>query len=208
VEVEAMHGAAITALTLYDMLKPIDKGIEISSIKLETKTGGKSDAKNNSEITLNCVVIVCSDTISAGQNVDTSGKYLVNKLEEMGCKMMHFDIIPDEVERIRAKVQHFSDVGADLLIFVGGTGLSERDVTPQAISPLIDVEVPGIMERLRSYGQDRMPYAMFSRGIAGFIKGTLVITLPGSQGAVKDAVQALFPQLFHVFKVRDGYRHE
>jgi molybdopterin biosynthesis enzyme MoaB len=81
-------------------------------------------------------------------------------------------------------------------------------VTPQAISPLIDVEVPGIMERLRSYGQDRMPYAMFSRGIAGFIKGTLVITLPGSQGAVKDAVQALFPQIFHVFKVRDGYRHE
>lgn len=208
VEVEAMHGAAITALTLYDMLKPIDKGIEISSIKLESKTGGKSDAKINSEMPLNCAVIVCSDTISAGQNVDASGKYLAGKLEEMGCNMMHFDIIPDEAELIRASAQHFSDVGADLLIFVGGTGLSPRDVTPQAVAPLIEIDVPGIMERLRSYGQDRMPYAMFSRGISGFIKDTLVITLPGSQGAVKDAVQALFPHVFHVFKVRGGYRHE
>lgn len=208
VEVEAMHGAAITALTLYDMLKPIDKGIEISSIKLESKTGGKSDAKINSEMPLNCAVIVCSDTISAGQNVDTSGKLMVTKLEEMGCKIGQFDIISDEIESIQASAKYCCDNDIDLLIFIGGTGLSPRDVTPQAIAPLIEIDVPGIMERLRSYGQDRMPYAMFSRGISGFIKDTLVITLPGSQGAVKDAVQALFPHVFHVFKVRGGYRHE
>lgn len=208
VEVEAMHGAAITALTMYDMLKPVDKGIEISSIKLETKTGGKSDAKFNALSPLKCAVIVCSDTISAGQNVDASGQLMVNKLKEMGCEITQFDIIPDESELIRATAQHFSDVGVDLLIFIGGTGLSPRDVTPQAIAPLIEIDVPGIMERLRSYGQDRMPYAMFSRGIAGFIKDTLVITLPGSQGAVKDAVQALFPYVFHLFKVRGGDRHE
>ena len=81
-----MHGAAITALTLYDMLKPIDKGIEISSIKLDSKTGGKSDAKINSEMPLNCAVIVCSDTISAGQNVNIrSGKRLVVQSNQVDC---------------------------------------------------------------------------------------------------------------------------
>jgi len=208
VEVEAMHGAAITALTMYDMLKPIDKGIEISSIKLESKTGGKSDPKNHNIKALNCAVIVCSDTISAGQNVDASGEILVSKLEDLGCTITQFDIIPDEIELIRASALHFSKSGVDLLIFIGGTGLSTRDVTPDAIAPLIDTEIPGIMERLRSYGQDRMPYAMFSRGVSGFIKDTLVITLPGSQSAVKDAIHVIFPHVFHVFKVRDGHRHE
>ncbi len=208
VEVEAMHGAAITALTMYDMLKPIDKGIEISSIKLESKTGGKSDPKNHNIKALSCAVIVCSDTISAGQNVDASGEIMVSKLEDLGCTIAQFDIIPDEIELIRASALHFSKSGVDLLIFIGGTGLSTRDVTPDAIAPLIETEIPGIMERLRSYGQDRMPYAMFSRGVSGFIKDTLVITLPGSQSAVKDTIHVIFPHVFHVFKVRDGDRHE
>jgi cyclic pyranopterin monophosphate synthase len=208
VEVEAMHGAAITALTMYDMLKPIDKGIEISSIKLETKTGGKSDIKLQVETPLKCAVIVCSDTISAGKNEDASGKLMVSKLEEMGCMVTQFDILPDEIDIIQSSAKQCSDNGIDLLVFIGGTGLSPRDVTPQAITSLIDIDVPGIMERLRSYGQDRMPYAMFSRGVAGFIKDTLVITLPGSQGAVKDALDAIFPHVFHLFKVRNGYRHE
>ncbi len=208
VEVEAMHGAAITALTMYDMLKPIDKGITISAIKLESKTGGKSDRKYTDVDALNCAVIVCSDTISAGENTDTSGQVLVHKLEELGCNMVRFDIIPDEVEVIRATAQEIIATKVDLLIFIGGTGLSKRDVTPEAIVSLIDTDVPGILDRLRSYGQDRMPYAMFSRGVSGFINDTLVITLPGSQGAVKDAIHAIFPYVFHVFKVRKGYRHE
>lgn len=208
VEVEAMHAAAITALTLYDMLKPIDKGIEISNIRLESKTGGKSDIKNTLSAPLRCVVIVCSDTISSGKNQDTSGKILVQKLEESNCTIEALDVIPDEIEVIRQAAVKYSNDGIDLMIFVGGTGLSPRDVTPEAIQPLIQTEIPGIMERLRNYGQDRMPYAMFSRGVAGFIRDTLVITLPGSTGAVKDATQALFPHIFHVFNVRKGDRHD
>src|SRR6476646_4105765 len=80
VEVEAMHGAAITALTMYDMLKPIDKGIEISTIKLENKTGGKTSYKDELPGKLRCAVIVCSDKVSSGRATDKSGKAVIEKL--------------------------------------------------------------------------------------------------------------------------------
>ncbi len=82
VEVEAMHGAAITALTMYDMLKPLDKGIGISSIQLQNKKGGKTDFKDELADNLQCAVIVCSDTISAGKAIDKAGKAVIEKLKQ------------------------------------------------------------------------------------------------------------------------------
>lgn len=207
VEVEAMHGAAITALTMYDMLKPIDKAVEIGSIKLASKSGGKSDSFKDVGASLNCAVIVCSDTISRGENTDTSGKTAVERLKQYGLETATYEIIPDEIAVIRDKAVALSSARFDLVLFTGGTGLSPKDITPEAIGPLIETSIPGIMETVRQYGQERMPYAMLSRGIAGFIRDTLVITLPGSPGAVNEAIDALFPQILHVFKVRSGYRH-
>ena len=207
VEVEAMHGAAITALTIYDMLKPIDKAVEIESIKLLHKEGGKSDRLREAGAALTCAVIVCSDTVSKGEANDTAGKTAVERLKQFGLEAVAYEIIPDEEEVIRSKAKELSAANIDLLLFAGGTGLSPRDITPEAIAPLIDTPVPGIMELVRHYGQERMPYAMLSRGIAGFIKNSLVITLPGSAGAVNEAIDALFPHVLHVFKVRSGYRH-
>ncbi len=207
VEVEAMHGAAITALTMYDMLKPLDKGVEINSIKLLKKEGGKTDAIKNIDSGLTCAVIVCSDTVSKGEATDTSGKTAIERLKQYGLETVAYEIIPDEMEAIRSKAKELSAAKIDLLLFTGGTGLSQRDVTPEAIAPLIETSIPGIMEALRNYGQQRMPYAMLSRGIAGFIKDSLVITLPGSTSAVNEAIDALFPQILHVFKVREGFRH-
>ena len=207
VEVEAMHGAAITALTMYDMLKPIDSDIQISSIRLLQKKGGKTDFKSDSANELKCAVIICSDTISAGNNQDSSGKLIVEKLANYKLSVTLLEIIPDELLTIRSKAKQLSNDGFNLVVFSGGTGLSPRDVTPEAIAPLIDREIPGIMEAARNYGQQRTPYAMLSRGIAGFINHTLVITLPGSPKGAAETMDALFPYVLHVFKVAEGLRH-
>ncbi len=206
VEVEAMHGAAITALTMYDMLKPIDKGIEISSIKLESKKGGKTDFKNEVTDSLRCAVIICSDSVAAGTNEDKTGKAIINKLMKYNLSAIH-KVIPDDYDVIQAKAKQLSEEDYDLVLFSGGTGLSQRDVTPDAINPLLTRQIPGIMEAARNYGQQRTPYAMLSRGVAGFIKNTLVITLPGSPKGSEETMDALFPYVLHVFQVAQGIRH-
>jgi cyclic pyranopterin phosphate synthase len=207
VEVEAMHGAAITALTIYDMLKPLDKGVEISNIKLEAKKGGKTDFKDQSN-DLRCAVIICSDGVAAGVREDKSGKTIIEKLKKLNLAVGHHEIIPDDLSTIQEKVRRLSKEEYDLVLFTGGTGLSPRDVTPDAIAPLLDREVPGIMEAARNYGQQRTPYAMLSRGVAGFIKNTLVITLPGSPKGAAETIDALFPYVLHVFRVKEGVNHE
>lgn len=207
VEVEAMHGAAITALTIYDMLKPIDKKVEISSIRLLQKTGGKSDLKFEFIQELKAAVIVCSDTLAKGEGEDKSGKVIISKLEKLGIAVEKYQIIPDEFSRIQQIAKQITETGLPLAIFTGGTGLSSRDNTPDALLPLIEREIPGIMETARSYGQQRSPYAMLSRGVAGFMKDTLVITLPGSARGAEETMDALFPQLLHLFQVKKGARH-
>jgi molybdenum cofactor biosynthesis protein MoaC len=208
VEVEAMHGAAITALTMYDMLKPIDKAVEISTIKLESKKGGKSDFKDLPAQTAKCAVIVCSDSVSSGAKHDLAGKAVIKKLQQSSLDTSVYKIIPDEFEVIQNTVKELSEDGFSLVIFTGGTGLSRRDVTPEAIEPLIERNIPGIMEAARNYGQERTPYAMLSRGVAGFIKNTLVLTLPGSTRGAEETMDALFPYIIHIFKVAQGFRHK
>lgn len=207
VEVEAMHGAAITALTIYDMLKPIDKGVEISNIKLESKKGGKTDFKDQVSDNLKTAVIVCSDGVFHGKKKDSSGQKIIEKLGKLNMTAAFHEIIPDEADIIQDKVKKLSEDNYSLILITGGTGLSPRDVTPDAIRPLLDREIPGIMEAARSYGQQRTPYAMLSRGIAGFIKNTLIITLPGSTRGVEESMDALFPYILHVFRVAEGMRH-
>ena len=204
VEVEAMHGAAITALTIYDMLKPLDKGVEISTIKLESKKGGKTDFKDQQPNELRCAVIVCSDGVAAGIREDKSGKTIVDKLKQLNLSVSHHEIIPDDLSTIQEKVRQLSKEEYDLILLTGGTGLSPRDVTPDAVAPLLDREIPGIMEAARNYGQQRTPYAMLSRGVAGFIKNTLVITLPGSPKGVAETIDAIFPYVLHVFSMKDN----
>jgi cyclic pyranopterin phosphate synthase len=207
VEVEAMHGVSVVALTMYDMLKPIDKGIEISTIKLLNKKGGKSDLKIDGQ-NLKAAVLVVSDSVSAKKSEDLSGKHIVEKLKGLHFTAVDYYVVADEIADIQNQIKKCCVAGIDLIISTGGTGLSLRDVTPEAVKPLLEKEIAGIMETSRNYGQDRTPYAMLSRGLAGFVGKTLVLTLPGSVKGVTESMQALFPHLLHVFKVREGMKHE
>jgi molybdenum cofactor synthesis domain-containing protein len=193
---------------MYDMLKPVDKGIEISTIKLTSKTGGKTDFSGHHNETLKCAVIVCSDTVSAGTNQDISGKTVIEKLQRFGLVVAEYSVIPDAFATIQIKAKQLSAAGFNLVLFIGGTGLSPRDVTPDAIEPLLSRNIPGIMEVARNFGQQRTPYAMLSRGVAGFIQNTLVLTLPGSVNGAAETIDAVFPYILHVFKVAEGLRHD
>lgn len=208
VEVEAMHGASVVALNMYDMLKPIDKGVEIHYIKLLQKKGGKSDFKDKYRNDITAAVIVCSDTISAGQKEDKAGKAIIKKLEECGVAIHDYIIIPDEKDQIRQKAIQYQEQNIDLIIYTGGTGLSKRDVTPEALNDLLDRKIPGIEEAIRSYGQDRTPYSMLSRSVAGTLKNSLVIALPGSTNGARESMDAIFPSVLHIFRILKGARHD
>ena len=206
VEVEAMHGASVVALTMYDMLKPIDKGVEIKNIRLLEKRGGKSDRKAIPE-NLKTAVIVCSDSISQGIGEDKSGRKIIEKLGLFGIEVNDYSITADDKDRIQEKIKGLCDLSYRMILLTGGTGLSPRDVTTEAVAELIDREIPGIAETARKYGQERVTTSMLSRSVSGLIGKTLIIAMPGSTGAVSEYIDALFPQVMHVFGVMEGARH-
>jgi cyclic pyranopterin phosphate synthase len=207
VEVEAMHGASIVALTIYDMLKPIDKQVEISTIKLLHKKGGKSDYGVKEDLDLSVAVIVCSDSVSSGKKEDRAGKVISDKVKKLGLSVSNYIIIPDEVAYIQQTINKLCAANKDLIILTGGTGLSNRDVTPEAIIPMLDRRIPGIEEAIRSYGQERTPYAMLSRSVVGFKGDTLIMALPGSTAGASESMDAVFPSILHLFKVLNGFNH-
>lgn len=203
VEVEAMHGASVVALTMYDMLKPVDKNVEIGTIKLLKKTGGKSSFKPSTD-GLSAQIVVCSDSVSSGKKEDTAGTLIFKKMESLNIASS-YAVIPDEADEIERLVKEQS---TDLLIFTGGTGVGPRDITPDTIRPLLDTTLHGVEEQMRRYGQERTPYAMLSRSVAGIKNGKLVLAFPGSSKAVAECIDAVFPHLLHIFEIIKGRRHD
>ncbi len=204
VEVEAMHGAAVTALTMYDMLKPIDPSVSISSIQLESKKGGKSDVKHQYPADLKVALVTVNERVLKGEATDAGGDIIRKKLEGHGVTVSHRTTIGEEEAIIRDTVSQLKADGYRLILLTGGSGLSPKDLTPEAVRPLIDRDVPGLMEAIRSYGQQRTPYAMLGRGIAGFSGDSLIITLPGSVRGAKESMEAAFPYILHVFRPIKG----
>ncbi|MFB6285792.1 MAG: bifunctional molybdenum cofactor biosynthesis protein MoaC/MoaB [Candidatus Bipolaricaulia bacterium] len=208
VEMEALTAANVAALTIYDMLKPHTSEVEIRMTRLVDKSGGKNDYRDELDPPVQSAVLVLSDSVASGKKEDRAGKAVLDVLDgEPSVENSDYEIIPDDPEQLQTKLRGYVDEGIGLVLTVGGTGLAHTDLTVETVEPMLDREIPGIMEASRSYGQRRMPYAMLSRGVAGMIGDTLVVTLPGSTGGATESCQALFPALLHVFFVLRKLAH-
>ena len=205
VEMEALTAVSTAALTMYDMCKAVDKTITIGAIKLVEKIGGKSD--HAVEYRPSVGIITMSDSISADKSEDKSGPILVKGFADSGCKADHQKVLPDGTEELIPMIESWIKDGVELIITTGGTGLGPRDLTIQLVENKFDSKLPGIEQALHAYGRGKVKTAMLSRLTAGVINGAIVICLPGSTGAVKDALKVLIPTIFHSFHMMKGEKH-
>jgi molybdenum cofactor synthesis domain-containing protein len=144
-------------------------------------------------------VVTISDSVVAGTREDRSGAALKERIEARGWSVSWYDVLPDEADVISAKLSDLADIDHAQVVFTtGGTGMALRDVTPEATRAVIDREIPGVSEVMRSEGRKSTPLAALSRGVTGSRGTTLIVNLPGSpKGAVEsfDAIADLIPHM-------------
>jgi molybdenum cofactor synthesis domain-containing protein len=232
---EALTGVSVACLTIYDMCKSMDKGIVIEGIRLLRKSGGKSgDYKavdtlkdnNHNEAqpkqsgrseggsdenrkAIHSGVLTISDKGYAGDRIDTSGEKLAELLISFGALVKQRAIVPDEKDQIAAKLIEWADKeNLELILTTGGTGLSPRDVTPEALLLVGDRIVPGIGECMRMKSLSQTPNGILSRGIAVTRGNSLIIALPGSERGSSSCFEAVEPALRHAIEILNNWKGE
>jgi molybdenum cofactor synthesis domain-containing protein len=160
-------------------------------------------------MSLRLAILTISDAGSRGERSDSSGDLIANWGKERGYHMAERALVPDEPDRISATLAGWADGGkADLILTTGGTGLTERDVTPEATRSILNKEAPGIAEALRMTSFARFPRAALSRGVAGVRGKALIVNLPGSPGGVRDGLEVLTKFVEHAVELVRGVRTE
>jgi molybdenum cofactor synthesis domain-containing protein len=145
-------------------------------------------------------VFTISDSRAAGEKPDESGPAAEAWLASMGAACVHRAMVPDERDLIEAALREWSP-RVDLIVTTGGTGVSPRDVTPEAVAAVIDRDLPGFGEAMRVRAMDRTPLSILSRGGAGVRGRTLIVYLPGSPAGVRDGLEIVAPAVRHVLRV-------
>lgn len=235
VEMEALTAVAIAGLTLHDMVKAVDPAATLTDIRLDDKTGGKrghwtrdsdaagaptaqpdvavpspatsSSASSTVPRPQTAAVIVASTGGAAGTRDDTTGPVIADWLASHGYAVDDVTVVADA--DIATELSRVLSTSPAVILTTGGTGLSPTDATPEATRPLLDRELPGIVEAIRARGMAATPTAALSRGLAGTARGTVIVNLPGSPGGVKDSLAVLDGLLNHlVAQIAGGGAHE
>ena len=150
-------------------------------------------------------ILTISDGVAAGARVDESGAYIARWAAEQGHMLAAQEVVPDRTDPITASLLRLCDDGAaDVVLTTGGTGFTQRDVTPEATRAVIEREAPGLAEAIRSRGAAHFPHALLSRGVAGIRGTTLIVNLPGSSGGVRDGLAVLDEVVTHAVQLLRG----
>jgi molybdenum cofactor biosynthesis protein MoaC len=218
VEMEALTGASVALLCVYDLVKPVDPVLEMSGIRLEFKSGGKKGywthpmtkrapsraSSSKTERLGTAVVITVSDRVSRGVATDQSGPLLAEGLREMGFTVGKPVVVSDDQYKIRSAIRAAA-AKSRVVALTGGTGISPRDVTPEAVASICRRMIPGIGEALRASGGPVT--APLSRSSAGQLGECVIVSLPGSAGGVRDGVAVLRGLLPHAVHIARGGDH-
>ncbi len=222
VEMEALCGVNAALLSIYDLSKAVDPLIEIKNIRLNLKEGGKSGLwKNPNHETpqpptrnpflqnTRVAILTISDRVSKNETRDQSGPKLRLRLEAESAEIISQMVVADEISEIQNSIlQIIEKYQPQLILTTGGTGLSPRDVTPEALEQISQRKIPGLGELLRQDGAKHIPTAWLSRSLACVIQKTLVIALPGSTKACDEAMDVLLPILKHSLHTLRGGTHD
>ena len=150
-------------------------------------------------------ILTISDKGAQGQRHDRSGEVIRENLSQIDSSIIRYEIVPDELESITGKLAEWADNGSvDVILTTGGTGLGERDVTPEATLSVIDKSVPGFAEAMRARSLEKTPMAVLSRATAGIRGKCLIINLPGSPKAVQECLEVVLPAIPHAVEIIKG----
>jgi molybdenum cofactor biosynthesis protein MoaC len=223
VEMEALVGANAALLTVYDLAKAVDPAIDIDNIYLLSKEGGKSGLWKHPKVTslpqrpaspaksplqTRCAILTLSDRAAKGEYHDQSGPILAQWCLDQGASLHSQEVIPDDKSTLQRHVLRAIEMGAELILLTGGTGIGSRDISPEAVAEIAAKELSGFGEAQRLHGSKFTKSAWLSRSTAFVVGPALVVLFPGNPKAVTQGLEAVGPLFAHALKMIKGGNHD